>query len=827
VPSAPGATVPHDYLTDGAHKIKLTVSGRGGEDSFEVTVYQAAQAGFTADKISGLVGMEVTFTDTSTGDYNNLTWNFGDRTGTASGHRGDPPVAHSYQAKGRYEVTLTVGGGNGGTDIGPATPVVIQVYNPVTVAFSASPLIGPAPLSVDFADQSAGDYDSVTWNYGDQTPQETTTSKSGVRHEFKHPGVFNVTLTIFDKDTVPQAHTLTKTVTVYEKAQAKFTTDPLPPQGPYPLNMTFTDQSTGERARAVWDFGDDSPKDTREPPALTVPHKYERKGDYTVTLTVTGKGGDITEAKTLVSVYTPVTAGFSAPRAQLLGVAPHTVQFKNESTGDYDTFAWDFNGDDVVDSTSPNPTFLYTEPTAASDATVKQYTVSLTVSGNGGEATETKVDYVTVYAPVKADFDASPPTGKVPLTVRFTNKSKGAYDSFAWDFDDDGRVDSRDRDPVYTYTRPGLYTVSLTASGKGGTDKKMAAKLINAYTIVLEVDPMTVTVESWAVNGYPISVRNAGTGPQDVFEWKATVVTGAEWLTITPTTEVTGDGEFLLNYQENLSLNPRTATISVEAPDAEGSPATVSVVQQGKGAAQAPILSVTPESRSVDSSLGSTTFRVENTGGGTMEWIAYVREGSDWLSIVSGSSGTNASTIEASYLANTTRQPRTAVVRVRVTNPDIGFVDVSVTQASAPARPVLAVTPSHQDVELGATTVSFAVTNADSGTLHWTASVTAGDDWLTILSGSEGANAGTIEVSVAKNLSANRRTGTIRVMSSDPEDSPVDVTITQKGNPLGCQGGSPEQAGGSFSGDALLIALAATALLAAGRRVPVVGAGRK
>ncbi|RKY16013.1 MAG: hypothetical protein DRP82_00175, partial [Planctomycetota bacterium] len=72
--------------------------------------------------------------------------------------------------------------------------------------------------------------------------------------------------------------------------------------------------------------------------------------------------------------------------------------------------------------------------------------------------------------PVTADFVANPTYGVAPLTVSFTNKSTGNPTSWEWDFNNDGIVDSTDRNPRWTYNNPGVYTVRLKVTGSGGSD---------------------------------------------------------------------------------------------------------------------------------------------------------------------------------------------------------------------------------------------------------------------------------------------------------------------------------------------------------------------
>ena len=61
-----------------------------------------------------------------------------------------------------------------------------------------------------------------------------------------------------------------------------------------------------------------------------------------------------------------------------------------------------------------------------------------------------------------ADFTSDIVTGHVPLTVNFADATVGTPTSWEWDFDNDGRIDSTEPNPMWTYLFPWDYTVSLT-----------------------------------------------------------------------------------------------------------------------------------------------------------------------------------------------------------------------------------------------------------------------------------------------------------------------------------------------------------------------------
>ncbi|MGD9900701.1 MAG: PKD domain-containing protein, partial [Calditrichaceae bacterium] len=90
------------------------------------------------------------------------------------------------------------------------------------------------------------------------------------------------------------------------------------------------------------------------------------------------------------------------------------------------------------------------------------------VTGDGGTDSETKTDYITVYAPITADFSGTPVSGDAPLTIDFTDLSTGDVTDWSWDFGDGGT--SGVQNPSHEYSTAGTYTVSLTASNSCDSD---------------------------------------------------------------------------------------------------------------------------------------------------------------------------------------------------------------------------------------------------------------------------------------------------------------------------------------------------------------------
>ena len=86
-----------------------------------------------------------------------------------------------------------------------------------------------------------------------------------------------------------------------------------------------------------------------------------------------------------------------------------------------------------------------------------------------------------------ASFSARPSTGVAPLTVQFSDSSRGSITEWFWEFGD-GQT-STARNPTHTYTEPGRYDVTLRVTGPGGTKSvnKAAAIRVNPAITLLPI----------------------------------------------------------------------------------------------------------------------------------------------------------------------------------------------------------------------------------------------------------------------------------------------------------------------------------------------------
>jgi len=273
-------------------------------------------------------------------------------------------------------------------------------FNTFPVAyFTASPLSGPAPLSVAFSAMLSEDPDGFIakweWDFGDG---ESGVGES-ISHTYDTPGTYDVTLRVTDDDSATATAQRTITVTAAEEPggagagpTASFTATPL--VGPAPLSVTFNASASAYAGHAItyysWDFGDGVTGT-----GMTTTHTYAPLVTSTYNVVLRIIAADNTEGtttKSITATVTPATPPTNAPTASFkasksTGLAPLTVEFdpsaSEAATGhDILSYNWLFGDDhELLKTTDDTVTHSYT--TADSSHT---YTCRLTVVDDEGRA---------------------------------------------------------------------------------------------------------------------------------------------------------------------------------------------------------------------------------------------------------------------------------------------------------------------------------------------------------------------------------------------------------------------------------------------------------
>ncbi|MEO0723747.1 MAG: PKD domain-containing protein [Bacteroidota bacterium] len=155
-------------------------------------------------------------------------------------------------------------------------------------------------------------------------------------------------------------------------------------------------------------------------------------------------------------------------------------QFQPNAPDDPDlSYWWDFGDGTLSVNYTPQHTFLGPG----------MYTVSLATTGTCG--TDTTVQIIDIPFAPTVGFSSDINSGCAPLTIAFSNESTGA-DTYQWSFPGGTPSSSDLEDPIIVYNEPGVYPVSLSATGSGGS----ATSTIEGYVEVLSGPEGTLEVSS-------------------------------------------------------------------------------------------------------------------------------------------------------------------------------------------------------------------------------------------------------------------------------------------------------------------------------------------
>ena len=175
---------------------------------------------------------------------------------------------------------------------------------------------------------------------------------------------------------------------------------------------------------------------------------------------------------TIGAVQDPVHAAFSANST--IGMTPVTIQFTDLSTGNPESYLWEFGDGNI--SRDKNPVHMFTKP-GIYDVTLEAATpYSRDRSGINGS--------ITAGTGPVAGFDLRPRSGPAPLEVRFTDSSAGYPTSWKWDFGDNSGASGQN--PVHTFASPGVYTVTLSAGNEFGDSRASnTVTVVNASSAII------------------------------------------------------------------------------------------------------------------------------------------------------------------------------------------------------------------------------------------------------------------------------------------------------------------------------------------------------
>lgn len=176
--------------------------------------------------------------------------------------------------------------------------------------------------------------------------------------------------------------------------------------------------------------------------------------------------------KNIATVVTGPLVDFNAPD----NCAGTLVPFTNTTTGADAGVSWNF-GDGSPASTLTQPSHTY--------ASAGTFTVTLTANNVAG-CSNFRAKDVVIYTVPQPDFSVGlPPFSCSNAPTLFQNNTPALTDSnitgWLWEFGDPAASTATSRDPSFTYTAGGNYTVNLTATSDAGCSHSVS-KLVTIGT---------------------------------------------------------------------------------------------------------------------------------------------------------------------------------------------------------------------------------------------------------------------------------------------------------------------------------------------------------
>ncbi len=481
---AEGRKVSHTYDRPGDYRVTLEVTDQIGlKDSTRVTIRIKENPDDTTPPLAIIDGPStaregdlVTFDGSRTFSLSPIRrydWSFGDGS-TASGRT----VNHTYNRAGTYTVLLTVVAENGlrssathqiriDSRLDPSTAPIARIAAPGSVQR------GEEVTFDGSASTPAANLISYEWNFGDGATANAVT----IRHVYDRVGVFNVTLTVTDRD--GRTNSATHQIQVVDAPSLPNPVISAPTEARVGETVVFdgsasTSDVPVDEQNYVWNFGDGSPEAT----GRVVNHAYAASSNtYVVRLTLTDQNGQSNSASHDIRILPqplPPEPKINAnpPQAEV----GQSITFDASDSVIYNPIArlrWDL-GDGTTfewDARDPNVRTIQLVQHAYSQAGA--YQVSLQMTDQTGLQGVDQIQVVIVAPqpqnPPQAVITA-PDTAVVNQQVTFDG-SRSAGDSaltaYEWDFGD-GTTGSG---PVvdHTYTAPGQpYYVTLTVTDATG-----------------------------------------------------------------------------------------------------------------------------------------------------------------------------------------------------------------------------------------------------------------------------------------------------------------------------------------------------------------------
>jgi len=422
-------------------------------------------ANFTADRYSGPAPLTVRFTNVTSGIFSSSLWNFGD-----GNSRSDLNPVYTFNNPGLYIVTLTVGGPSGTSSY--SAQIAVQGAQPPIANFNATPLSGPAPLTVAFSDASTGTITSWFWTFSDGG----SSTERNPSHTFANPGTYNVFLTVsgpggsanvvraitVNPSAITPTPDLTQTAAFQATLDAGISAGIQATQNAINATATQNALNAGNAATATQNALN----------ATATQAASDAQGTQAAQANIDAQNTQAALDAQATQTQDVINAGSDAQGTQAALDAQNTQAAQAALDAQGTQAALDAQGTQAAQ--------------AALDAQGTQAALDAQGTQAALDAQGTATALAQVQPPV-ANFSAFP-NG---LTIQFDSSASQNAVGYSWDFGDGSS--SVEASPFHTYLRSGSYTVTLTVFNASGQASPPVQQMLNVQRPNSAVDFLPIS----------------------------------------------------------------------------------------------------------------------------------------------------------------------------------------------------------------------------------------------------------------------------------------------------------------------------------------------
>ena len=479
----------YNYLNEGEFSVSLSIVDLNGCQSLVtetdlVKVIKVPIPDFAADFVFSCNPSElVSFTNNSI-FATSYEWDLGDGNFSNTSN-----PTHTYNS-GIYSVSLIAKEGNCSDTL--VYTDYIKIGESLTPDFTVNTNSGCEGINVSFTDSTLNNPNTWLWDFGDGI----TSTNQNPSHTYINPGVFDITLTTSISGQCATSLTFPAEINVFEKPDINFVADTTYACSA-PFNVVFTDNTTNA-VSWLWDFGDGQTYNGNSPL-----HSFSNFGFYDISLTVENSDGCFSSISELDFIEVDkIIVDISVSSFE--GCAPYTLDFIDSTISSRQLIDWNWNFGNGNFANVQNPSNTYLNSGL--------FDVSLLVINDYGCLSSfTFTDYVKVDEAPLVNFVANPIVSCAGEDVDFSDLSSLGTNNWEWSFGDG--LSSNVQSPVYQYSSPGIYDVSLIAGVNSCRDTLVIADYIKI------IEPAALFEEEYNCNNpFSVNFTNLSTGA-DLINW--------------------------------------------------------------------------------------------------------------------------------------------------------------------------------------------------------------------------------------------------------------------------------------------------------------------